>query len=239
MSRRPNRNNNKSTRRKPRGINEPITVRVKVPFTHTLTASAVQQIVELAFDPDTSASDLDTLSSNLSSFHDQYSYWRLVSASLEIRNQDGITVPAGGAVLFWSPPNDQGLSTLATSEGEFVSILDLVSGSNQLGNKLTLPVSALGQQTRWKLCHDVTDAPDTNTYGTFNVQGAAAFTASDLLLCLLEVTIQFRTLNDDTLGSSNVPKQRINPLVVTQNAYDAFSPSKKKLFLQSGGKITG
>jgi len=225
--------NQRVRRRRNGGINNPVRVKVKIPFTHTLTAAAAQHLVELAFDPDGTASDLDTLSTNLSSYHDMYTYWRLLSAKIEVRNQDGITVPAGGAFLVWAPPNDQAPSAIAEFEGEFATVLDLVSGSNQAANKLNLPVGSLGQQTKWKLCNDAVDATDSNTYGTFSVIGSATFTASDILTCLLEVVVEFRTMNDDRTGLV-----RKLDYSVTQAEFEAFSPSKKKLFLLKGGKIT-
>ena len=85
--------------------------------------------------------------------------------------------------------------------------VDLIPGSDQTRNVLTVPRSKLVQNQSWKITHNTADAEDLNTYGTvLLLTGAASedFVTNQHLLILFEFDLEFKQLYDSEALLSNV-----------------------------------
>ncbi len=211
-SRRSNRPSRQSrNNRDPSGA--PVTLRCKLPFTHTTTAASANALITLGFDGESTIGsiELHDISDIMASYRDLYRYFRIKRCSMEVRTGPSFTEPEGGVLLSWMPRE---LSAAPTSynntETMFSVPVILHPEGNQLGNKLTLEVSRLGGMTDWLTTSVLADTGIQEyftNYGSLWLLTNSNFTVSQSVLCLLYLDMEFKTLHDPDVLRSNIKKE--------------------------------
>ncbi len=215
--------------------NTPIKLRLKLPFTHTTTASSANPIITLGFDGESTLGtvELPDISDTMLDFQQLYRYFRINRAILEIRTGPSFTEPEGGAVLCWVPPE---ISTAPTSYNNVETLFQvpviLHAEGNQLGNKLTLNRTRLGGLSDWLTTSSLTDTGIVEYFsnmGAIYLLTANALTVSQSIFCLLYLDMEFKTLFDPDLLRANMLK--LSDQVDTD--LGELSPDEKLMLLRN------
>ena len=172
---------------------------LRIPKKYTTVASTVQKLVNLSFDTGLNPC-LSNVSTVLTYYSSLYQYWRLKSFKVSVRSGATFTQPDGAACLGWKPNTDS-IVNYGALEGANVVPVDLIPGSNQTSNVLSVPASRITQASQWKN----TDADiDEDSYGWIYLASDGAFTISQDLLLFLELEIEFKMLKDYTSSMKSI-----------------------------------
>ena len=166
---------------------------LRIPYKYQTSASKIQQLVNLSFDT-AFTPNMASVSTVLTYYGSLYQYWRLKSFKVSVRSGATFTQPDGASCLGWKPNTDS-IIDYGGLEGANVIPVDLIPGSNQTKNVLSVPSHRITQQSQWKN----TDADvDEDSYGWVYLCSDNLFTTSQYLLLFLELEIEFKMLKDYT-----------------------------------------
>ena len=171
---------------------------------YTTTADSSQELINLSLN---GTNRLQDHSEVINSYKEMYRFWRLKSFKVSVRSGATFTVPDGAVCLGYVPDSESAPTHYEEIESMNVIPVDLIPGSDQTRNVLTVPRSKLVQNQSWKITHNTSDAEDLNTYGTvLLLTGAASedFVTNQHLLILFEFDLEFKQLYDSEALLSNV-----------------------------------